>query len=151
MYLPLANETIVVVFDPRPRKYRNRPGYQDTFRNIWLNNQSVNKFPVSQLQHCWYSFWSWLFSRKTFRNMAEKCQYNKLLTQILQNLKKKLVAKELIPYGRLRGAREFTPQILAESANVQKEQMRINLLVVWLNMSPKSMSHPYFMANAMSL
>lgn len=43
--------------------------------------------------------------------MAEKCQYNKLLTQILQNLKKKLVAKELIPYGRLRGAREFTPQI----------------------------------------
>lgn len=62
--------------------------------------------------------------------MAEKCQYNKLLTQILQNLKKKLVAKELIPYGRLRGAREFTPQILAESANVQKEQMRINLLVV---------------------
>lgn len=47
--LPLANDTIDVVFDPRPREYRNMPGYQDTFRNIWLNNPSVNKLPVSQL------------------------------------------------------------------------------------------------------
>lgn len=47
--LSLANDNIDVVFYPRPREYMNMPGYQYTLRNIWLNNPSVNKLPVSQL------------------------------------------------------------------------------------------------------
>lgn len=61
--------------------------------------------------------------------MAENVNLTEIIDAEITKFKK-FVAKELIPYGRLRGAREFTPQILAESANVQKEQMRINLLVV---------------------
>lgn len=51
-------------------------------------------------------------------------------------MKKKKETCALIIHGSLRGVRKFTPIILSESANVQKEQIRINLLVIWLKMSP---------------
>lgn len=48
----------------------------------------------------------------------------------ITKFEKETCGQALILYGSWRGAREFTPQILAEFANVQKEKIRINLLGV---------------------
>lgn len=69
------------------------------------------------------------FQEKLSEIWLKNVNITEIIDAEITKFEKKLVAKALIPYGRLRGAREFTPQILAESANVQKEQMRINLLV----------------------
>ena len=37
-------------FDPRPAPYRNRPGYRDFFRSIWLNSSARNP-PIRQLYY----------------------------------------------------------------------------------------------------
>ncbi|XP_061176026.1 uncharacterized protein LOC133184977 [Saccostrea echinata] len=46
--LPLAGE-VDVSYDPRPRAYRNMPGYPDTFRNVWLNHPNISNLAVSQI------------------------------------------------------------------------------------------------------
>lgn len=91
----------------------------------------VNKLPVSLLQRLLGLILD--SYHDNFQELLEIWLENVNITEIRntdRNNEKKKETCALIIHGSLRGVRKFTPIILSESANVQKEQIRINLLVI---------------------
>lgn len=101
------------------------------FRNIWLKTPYVNKLPVPLLQRLLGLILD--SYHDNFQELLEIWLENVNITEIRntdRNNEKNKETCALIIHGSLRGVRKFTPPILSESANVQKEQIRINLLVI---------------------
>lgn len=91
----------------------------------------VNKLPVSLLQRLLGLILD--SYHDNFQELLEIWLENVNITEIRNTDRNNEENKEtcaLIIHGSLRGVRKFTPIILSESANVQKEQIRINLLVI---------------------
>ena len=47
--LPLANQNLNVIFEPREPEYLDAEISENRFRSVWLNHPNITNFPVAQL------------------------------------------------------------------------------------------------------